>query len=297
MLAENGLIEPDAGNNASQSFEGAGIPMDVEHFTNLATDELLDRAAALATTAAEDSDERWAAVAALRQRPERTVFERAAEWCASTNAAHRSLGADVLAQLGAPACPFAVESTPLLVALLRDPVENVVVEALYAVGHLRVGPTLEIAGFARHASERVRTATAHALGGRDEPASIDALCLLTADTDSDVRDWATFALGLLCDSDTPEIREALVARIADDNDAIRGEALVGLARRGDKRATAAIRAEFARPEVSALVIEAAELLPSREFITPLRALWDLAPDENIFRALQACEAAVDPPAP
>ena len=267
--------------------------MNLEYFSNLATNELLDRAAALAITAVEDSDERWEAVTALRQRPERAVFERAADWCVSTNAAHRELGADILAQLGAPACPFALESTPLLAGLLRDPVEDVVVEALYAVGHLRVGSTPEIAAFARHVSERIRRATAHALGGRDEPSSIDALCVLTADVDSDVRDWATFALGTLCDSDTPEIREALVARLADDDDGIRGEALVALARRGDKRATAALGAELARPEVSTLAIEAAELLPSREFITPLRALWDSSPDENIFRALQACEAAVD----
>ena len=270
--------------------------MDLDDFSRFATPDLLDRAATLASPGDGDSDERWAAVTALRRRPERAVFERAAEWCASTNATHRELGADVLAQLGAPACPFAADSTPILTSLLHDPDEEVVIAGLYGLGHLRVGPTPEIAAFARHASDRVREATAHALGGRDEPTALDGLRLLSGDEDRDVRNWATFGLGTLCESDSRAIRDALAARLADDDGEIRGEALVGLARRHDERAVAAIAAELAREEVSVLAIEAAELMPSRQFVSLLRALLDSPPDDATLRALQSCEAVIDSPA-
>ena len=269
--------------------------MDLDDFSSLATRDLLDQAATLTSEGAADSDERWAAVTALRRRPELSVFERAAEWCASPNAAQRALGADVLAQLGAPGCPFAAESTPILARLLQDPDEDVVIEALYALGHLRVGPTPEIAAFARNPSERVREATAHALGGRDEPTALDALRLLTADADSDVRNWATFALGTLCESDSEAIRDALAARLAEADSEIRCEAILGLARRHDERAHAAIAAELARDEVLVLAIEAAGLMPSRQFVPALRGLLDSAPDDTTLRALQACEAVIDAP--
>lgn len=277
--------------------------MDIDNFASLATPDLLDLAATVARNADADSEERWAAVTALWKRPEPSVFERAAKWCTSTNAHDRALGASVLAQLGAPAVPsaeayalafpFAQASTPFLVDLLRDSDDDVVVEALYALGHLRVGPTSEIAAFARHTSNRMREATAHALGGRDEPVAIDALCRLTADADRDVRNWATFGLGSMCESDSPEIRGALVAGLADDDSEIRGEALVGLARRRDERAVAAIGVELARTEVVMLAIEAAALMPSRKFVTRLRALWNSEPDHETLRALEACEAAND----
>jgi HEAT repeat protein len=56
------------------------------------------------------------------------------------------------------------------------------------------------------------------------------LAKLTADEDEEVRDWATFGLGVLGDIDTVEIREALAARLSDANDDAREEAVVGLAK-------------------------------------------------------------------
>lgn len=270
--------------------------MDVDDLSRLPTVDLLDRAVALASEGDEDGDEHWAAVTSLRQRPERSVFERAAEWCGSTNAGLRELGADVLAQLGAPKCPFATDSTPLLVGLLHDTDDDVVISALFALSHLRAGPTPEIAMFAGHASNSVREAAAYALGGRDEPTALAALQLLTSDTDTDVRNWATFGLGSLCESDSTEIRDALAARLADDDFEIRGEAIVGLARRHDARATEAIAAELAREEVSVLAIEAAELMPSKRFVPRLRALFDSQSDDATLCALRNCEAAIDSPA-
>ena len=51
-----------------------------------------------------------------------------------------------------------------------------------------------------------------------------------------MRDWATFALGMLASQDTIELREALVARLEDPDPETRLEAVHGLALRGDRRA-------------------------------------------------------------
>jgi len=73
------------------------------------------------------------------------------------------------------------------------------------------------------------------------------------DVDDSVRDWATFGIGSLCDIDTPELRDALAARLADADEEVRGEAVVGLATRGDNRAIRAIVQAFASDDPSHLV--------------------------------------------
>ena len=67
----------------------------------------------------------------------------------------------------------------------------------------------------------------------------------------DCRNWATFALGALSELDSPAIREALAARLADADDEVRGEAIGGLAKRQDERAVDAILGELGKPDVMA----------------------------------------------
>jgi hypothetical protein len=55
-----------------------------------------------------------------------------------------------------------------------------------------------------------------------------------------VRGWATFCLGSELDADGPAVREALLRRVDDPEGDAAGEALVGLARRGDPRAEAGV---------------------------------------------------------
>jgi HEAT repeat protein len=59
---------------------------------------------------------------------------------------------------------------------------------------------------------------------------------LSNDEDERVRDWATFALGVQTERDTPELREALADRLEDSSPDVRAEAARGLALRGDQRA-------------------------------------------------------------
>jgi HEAT repeat protein len=80
------------------------------------------------------------------------------------------------------------------------------------------------------------------------------------DADADVRDWATFGLGVLGDQDSSEIREALSRRLNDEDVDAREEALVGLAKRHDTRIVPNLIDALAESDISYRVVEAAHML-------------------------------------
>jgi hypothetical protein len=117
-----------------------------------------------------------------------------------------------------------------------------------AFGHIGDKRSLDLVlRYREHASSEVRFQVAFALGGIEEEPAIEALIKLSADEDRDVRDWATFGLGSLVKIDTPQIRDALVARLGEEDDEVRGEALVGLAKRRDSRVIDCLRADLLKP--------------------------------------------------
>jgi len=89
------------------------------------------------------------------------------------------------------------------------------------------------------------------------------MLLLMKDEVPATRDWATFAIGTQCDTDTPEIRDALTERLLDADDETRAEAMMGLARRGDRRVVDAIVAELANGDSGVIALEAAEEILAR----------------------------------
>ncbi|MGW0202276.1 HEAT repeat domain-containing protein [Nonomuraea sp. NPDC003201] len=94
----------------------------------------------------------------------------------------------------------------------------------------------ELLRLAEHPDEDVRFYVAWSLPlGRADDAVIEALIRLTTDPEDEVRDWATFALGTQCQADSRAIREALWARVGDQDTEAREEAIAGLARRRDRR--------------------------------------------------------------
>lgn len=256
----------------------------------LSTSLLLDRAARTARLdASRDSDERWALVRELHRRGEACVFDAAAAWCASPDPMLRSLGADVLGQLGFEAAhPFGFESEPILVRLLGDSDPEVAAGALIALGHLKRGDPRDISTLASHESAEVRHAVAYCLGGREDDLSLRTLIALSRDAEVDVRDWATFGLGSLADADSPTLREALVARLSDPDAETRCEAMLGLAQRGDERAIPAILEEL-RGGASRLAVEASAELGREVFLVPLRQLLSECPeDADVLDALEKC---------
>jgi HEAT repeat protein len=93
---------------------------------------------------------------------------------------------------------------------------------------------------------------------------VDTLLELMRDTDEDVRDWATFGLGVLGNLNSEEIRDAFWQTIHDSNRDVREEALVALSKRKDRRVLPVLIAELSQPEITDRVTEAAEAFLSEE---------------------------------
>lgn len=185
----------------------------------------------------------------------------------------RAVGADVLGQLGWQDRAFLEESVDALLAALRDPHESVVQSAIIALG-LRESPRAidALLPFANHPSADLRYAAVHGLMPHETPPVIDALVKLSGDTDRDVRNWATFTLASQFASDSPTLRAALRERIDDPDPEIRGEALVGLARRRDSGVAAPILRELRGEFHGDWAVEAAGLLGDPQFLPALRSL-------------------------
>jgi len=164
-----------------------------------------------------------------------------------------------------------------------------------AAGHLDLLTPAELAAYARHASNEVRFSSVHALMGKDDDVSTASLAALCGDADRDVRNWAVFALGQQTDADTPAIREAMLSRLGEEDAEIRGEALIGLARRGDTRVLEPLKRELAAEFEGAWSIEAAGVLSDPSLVPALVALQQrLDPEEleafgsELEEAIEAC---------
>jgi HEAT repeat protein len=211
-----------------------------------------------------DDDAPWEAVRTLHRLGSREVFDYAAEWCSSQNPLKRARGADVLAQLGKtadhPSNSFPSESFSVVSALVREERDPLpLLSAIHALGH--VGNPLAVPlviAHRLHPNPDVRFAVAFALGKfADVPIAIEALLALTQDVDEDVRDWATFGLGVLGNSDSPEIRDALVKRLSDSDEDVRQEAMVGLGKRKDQRVLSTLLSALEGTNLPDRAVEAA----------------------------------------
>jgi HEAT repeat protein len=217
-------------------------------------------ALALVTT---DEDLMWDCIAILQLRGGKNEFRLASRLTASTSPNERCLGARVLGQLGCrnPTPTYIPESVDILLPMLDDQNPFVVSSAAHALGHRRDSRAIvPLSKLAEHPESDIRFSIACALGGFDDDLAISKLIQLTSDIDNEVRDWATFAIGSLTEIDTLNIRDALFARINDDNDEVRGEALLGLANRNDQRAIDLVQQELQCGHASCWVLDAAEVL-------------------------------------
>jgi HEAT repeat protein len=246
------------------------------------TDALLAHAIELAgIDENRDANEYWELIRVLHGRPEREVFAKAVACCTGTMPSERLVGADVLAQLGTPNInglrPFTTETVPVLQALLADENEDVIASAIHALAHHRHAIVHDLRELARHESQPIRYAVAHALSGYEHVEAIALLIELTTDVDDSVRDWATFALGTQCDADGPEIRKALADRLRDSDDEVRGEAMVGLARRADATVIDCVAEALESVDPGQLVFDAAdeilEKYPDESRIRTALAKW------------------------
>jgi HEAT repeat protein len=186
----------------------------------------------------------WKAMSTLHLRGTAEVFEAARSLCLSLCSHEQRIGCNILAQLGCPEQPFATESFPLVAAVVRgtDNLDTLGC-ALCAIGWLRDLRGMDtILPYLDHPDSDIRYWVTHGLVAlHEDQRSIAGLIHLTTDSCVEVRDWATFGLGSMTEQDTPEIRQALMARLDDLDDIVRGEALVGLAKRQDERVVEPLR--------------------------------------------------------
>jgi HEAT repeat protein len=214
-----------------------------------------------------EDDKPWDAVQSLRRIGTREVFNKAAAWTESVEPLERARGLDVIAQLGKTADhrsnSFPQESYDIAIKVVRREREvQPLNSAIAALGHIddpRAVPL--IAGFHSHPSETIRFTVACSLGCfPNDPLSVRTLLTLMEDADADVRDWATFGLGVLGDQDSSEIREVLSRRLNDEDVDAREEALVGLAKRHDTHILGHLINELEQTTITDRVVEAAYTL-------------------------------------
>ncbi len=218
------------------------------------------------------------------------------EYCGSSDSSDRAVGADILAQLGWSDQTFHEESIALLIPLLEDADDRVIYSAAAALGHRQATSAIPLLlTLVDHKSPLVRYGVVHGLSRHEDLRAIEGLIELSKDADRDVRNWAVFGLGSLIDADSAEIRDALKNALRDPDHEIRGEGLVGLARRKDSSVVPELLNEWRGDDISMLSIEAAEELgDSRLYHTLSRLAEILTLDDDphfadkLSAATEAC---------
>jgi len=153
------------------------------------TGELID----LALTES-DEDKRWDLVDILHKRATEEVFEIAIGLCQSTEGKKRTLGADVLNQLGQPDRIHEEDCKNTLLGMLQGEHENDVLDStLCALGHhqLTAEELKSFMSFKTHSNTDIRQAVASGLWQYSSIAAIQTVIELMSDEDAQVRDWAT----------------------------------------------------------------------------------------------------------
>ena len=118
--------------------------------------------------------------------------------------------------------------------------------------------------------------------------AVDVLTVMLRDEDSDVRDWAAFALGVR-ENDNPELRDALAHLLFDADDETAAEAAYALALRKDPRVLPVLEQVLKQPSVGRLYFEAAGALGDPALLPALRKLRDDGHgDADLDRAIEAC---------
>lgn len=246
--------------------------MDEQGLEKLSTFSVIERA-----FETEDEDQYWPLIIELHRRGTSVEFLAAEALCKNSDAIRREIGADILGQLGrkidVDRGAFHAESVSILISLLGDPVPDVIASAAYSLGH-RGDPVAvpELVKQVVHPSDSVRHGVTFGLLGHDDPDAIQALIALSRDEDEDVRNWATFGLGAQIDSDSDAIRQALIDRLSEANQEIRGEALLGLAKRAHPGIVDWLIQELSGETIDYRILEACEMAASPRLV-PLLQEW------------------------
>jgi len=220
---------------------------------------------------------RWENIFVLRTRPSQKLFEKCVDLSKSKSPKIRKIGIDILAQLGTPPRPFLKDTLKLYFILLETETEpDVLNSLLYSIGHnndnLDNEQILKLCSFLHIRNSMIKEGLVYALLGIDHVNAIETLIVLSSDESSHIRNWATFGLGTLNEKNNIYIREALWNRVNDKNQDTKLEAIVGLARRKDKRINDIIKRELISGEYGTLIFEAIIEIQDLEFLPILKKI-------------------------
>ena len=245
-----------------------------------------------------DDDKAWVFVQELQKIGTAEVLICAAGLSHSEDPKERCLAANILGQLGVPDRTYPKESIDILIEMLQGEQEPIVLEAIaVALGHQDTERAVDaLYPIRNHPDAQVRLGVTFGILQQDAQTAIDMLLSFMNDNDDEIRDWATFGIGSMLDIDTPAIREALYARVRDNEADVRAEAIVGLAIRKDARIVQTILDQLSEAEFHPLIVDAAAEMADNRFHPALLALQktirgknkDNFLDQNIERAIQAC---------
>ena len=132
----------------------------------------------------------------LQHRGNRRVLDRALVLTKSSLIAQRSLGIDILGQLGVPERTFPDECVMRLLELLELEFDPLILRDIgIALGHLRDPRSIDLQlRFCLHPDWEVRYGVVIGLSGHEDERAISGLIRLSGDVCPLIRDWATFGL-------------------------------------------------------------------------------------------------------
>jgi hypothetical protein len=174
----------------------------------------------------------------------------------------------------------------------------------YALGKPYMRETLRpLVKLSRHPNADVRYAAtgsiAAGISGRAPVYALTRLFELMGDSDPDVRNWATFAIGAQLDAeinDSEALRQALLDRVRDRHSETRAEAFRGLANHGDQRGIPLLKQWLDHQDKQGRAIwkwevEAAGIYADPTFHSVLRSIakWWKVDIECITWALKRCD--------
>lgn len=113
------------------------------------------------------------------------------------------------------------------------------------------------------------------------------LLAMMKDGDRSNRDWATMLVAQQ-EIDNIEVRNALLNAAQDEDDAVRAEAILGLAQRDRAMALPLIEDALSTQSVMPAVFEAATLVADRSLVADLRQF--ISPSDNAYADQVAAEA-------
>lgn len=249
-----------------------------EQIINLNTDELLEE------VKKQKVDELyWQMIGELQSRGTQDVFNQIEELSKSQNFKNRELAADLLGQLRKDRnLLFHKKSVQILINLLRDSSEAVIVSAAFSLGHRHDLSAIEpLLRLVNHKNPDVREGVVLGLSNLEDVRAIKGLIQLSQDDDYDVQNWAIFGLASQCNMDTKELRQALTVHTVNEDCEIRGEVLIGLAKRQDKGVKLSIIKELKGKFHGTWVLDAILEMPDSEYLSYLLELHERLIHDNV----------------